>query len=109
MSTTVSVKQGPTDWPLPKMGTGPALSKRSAGVRLGIKLSAVEAAIRRTRQGKAKVPFPAPDGWAVNPETDSTAVVPYWFERKIVTYGKQAGQLDKSGNIIKVDVELPAA
>jgi hypothetical protein len=85
-------------WPATTMGKGPALSKRNAATRLGRKLSAIETAIRRTKAGRPVVqPFPLPDGYAIDPETDRDVMVPYWYERTIVAYGIAANILDKHG------------
>jgi hypothetical protein len=86
-------------WPPTKVGTGPALDKHDVAVRLGYKSTGpVEGLIRRTRNGQPPVPFPTPDGSAVRPgRPDRPAtghVVPYWFERRIVDYGKRVGLLD---------------
>lgn len=86
-----------TAWPASKVGTGPALNKRGAAERLGLKLSGVEAAIRRTKHGTARVPFPAADGYAIPPGSDREVMVPYWYERKIIAYGIAIDVLDKHG------------
>lgn len=87
------------DWPAPDTVAGPALSKTNAGRRLGIGLDAVESLIRRTRLGTARIPFPAPDGRAVNPDTPRRHYVPWWWESTIVAYGIAAGTLDPDGNL----------
>lgn len=90
-----------TAWPVPKVGTGPALNKRGAGKRLGRSLSAVEAMIRRTKAGAAKERFPEPSGYAFDPESEREVMVPFWWEREIVGYGKRANILDKRGFVIE--------
>lgn len=88
-------------WPAPKVGTGPALNKREAAARLGISLAAVEMAIRRTRLGQARFDFPAPEGRAVHPDSKRAVEVPWWRERTIIAYGKDAGILDKKTGEIR--------
>src|SRR4051812_35910050 len=100
MSTTVTTPQSVTSWPIPKVGTGPALSRRQFATRIGRKLSALEAAERRTKRGDAiRVPFPKPDGYAIDPDSGRDVMVPYWYERKAIAYGKALGALDKRGEI----------
>lgn len=88
-------------WPAPKVGTGPALNKREAGERLGISLAAVEMAIRRTRLGQARFPFPQAEGRAVHPDSRRAVEVPWWRERTIIAYGKRAGILDEKTGAIR--------
>jgi hypothetical protein len=83
-----------------KVGTGEALNKRAVAGRLGLKLSTVESAIRRTRLGVAAVAFPDADGYAIDPESGRSVMVPYWYERKIIAYGKATGALDRYGSIV---------
>lgn len=90
-----------TKWPALKVGLGPALTKREAGARLGIGLDAIENAIRRTRIGKARTPFPDCDGYAVPDDATSQRMLPYWYERTVIAYGKAAGNLDSAGKVIK--------
>lgn len=80
-------------WPVEKVGTGPALTKRQIAERLGLTLGAVEAAIRRTDAGKARVPFPDPAGYAVPPDAKRKTMVPYWYLRNVEAYGRAAGNL----------------
>jgi hypothetical protein len=71
-----------------------AMTKRDAGKRLGIELVSVEAAIRRTRNGTARVAFPKPDGWGVPPGAVRQTVVPYWLPATIEGYGLTCGRLE---------------
>lgn len=100
MSTTLTRQQALTAWPATTAGKGPALNKRSAAERIGMKPSGVEAAIRRTKNGTARSAFPAPDGYAFDPEATKNVMVPYWFERSVIAYGIAIGKLDRSGKLV---------
>lgn len=95
-------------WPPVTMGKGPALDKTESAHRLGRERSGVEAMQRRTRQGKAAVAFPDPDGYAVKPDARKQTPVAFWYERTIVAYGVKANILDKAGNL-RVEPEPVAA
>lgn len=106
---TISVAQAVTAWPAYTAGKGAALNKRDAATRLGLKLSGVEAAIRRTRQNTARIPFPAEDGYAIDPTNGKRVMVPFWYLRTLIPYGVAIGTLDRKGKLIVVEDTSSAA
>lgn len=96
--TTPSTPRAAGEWPPTTVGKGPAMNKREAAERLGwTSVSGIDAAIRRTRIGTARVGFPTEDGYAIHPASARRTMVPYWYERTIVAYGKAANILGPDG------------
>lgn len=53
----------------------------------------VEQAIRRTKQGRARVPFPDPDGYAVPPSSARAMAQRYWLPGTVSLYARRADRL----------------
>lgn len=80
-------------WPDPHPEHGPAMSKPDIAGYLGLAgKDTVEAWITRTRQGKAPVPFPAPDGVAVPPEGKPRKGIPYWWQATIDAHQRRRNE-----------------
>lgn len=86
-------------WPAPHPEHGVPFDKDMIAARFGwTKRSAVDVAILRTKQGKARVAFPDPDGHAVKPEVrprkkyaPARKPEPYWWAATVEAYAAERG------------------
>lgn len=89
-------------WPEPDPDRGMAMSKVDIASFLGLAgKDTVEAWITRTRQGKAPVPFPPPDGTAVPPEGRPRKGVPFWWQATVESH-----QYERTRNVKRANVTV---